>query len=589
MSVPAPFPDGLRPTHIVVGAGTSGCVVAARLSEDPMCRVLLIEAGSDFPPGKEPADIADTYPGQVITNPNYFWPALRRQHLRKRGGRTEVQDLSYEQARVMGGGSSINGMVSLRGGPRDYDRWSELGARGWDWESVLPYFRKVETDRDFAGPLHGRDGPIPIGRIDRSQWDAFTLEMIRNWEDAGWRAREDMNGSFESGWGALPVANDGMRRVSAAAGYLTAAVRSRPNLVIWADTQVRKLVLEGTRVCGVEVERAEGSGEVRGDRVVLCAGALHTPWLLLRSGIGPATQLQSLGIAPVADRPGVGRRLQDHPLVSITAYLHPEVRRRPRPRHNLVNLLYSSGVQGCPSEDVVMFVIVKSAWHEIGQRLGTLGIYVGKSFSEGSVCLDPRDPAGGPQVRFNWLSDERDLRRASDAFRMMAGLMQRGRVPEVASDAFTVAYSDRVKRLGRKTTWNRLLTGLTARLLDSSALVRGLMVRHVIAGGVSIADLLADAQALDDYLREGVTGAFHPCGTCRMGAADDPLAVADPQGSVIGVQGLSVADASVMPEVPTHNTNLPTLMVGERMADLLRQAHARERRSPAQSVAPKPA
>lgn len=557
--------ETLTATYLVVGGGSSGCVMASRLSEDPAARVILVEAGRDYEPGNAPADISASYAGHALYNPEYFWPNMKV--IRRNG---DTQSLRYEQARVMGGGSSINGQVALRGSPADYDRWEELGARGWSWNDVSPYFRKLETDFDFTDQYHGAQGPIGIKRQPERDWDGFTKAIVAGWAAAGHKPRQDMNGSFEEGYAPIPISHNGERRSSVVVGYLSDEVRKRPNFTILANTEVTKLVLDGRRCIGVEAKREGQSLSIRAARTILCAGSLRSPWILLKSGIGPAAQLTASGITPAIDLAGVGQNLQDHPTTSIVAYKAPSARQKVV-RHNYVNLLYSSHLPGAPAADMVMSAVCKTAWHALGDRLAALSTYVGKPYSRGSVKLDKDNAFADPIVTFNWLSDDRDLARAALGFRNMAAMLRSEAVRSAVIETFAAGFSARVKKIGALTLTNKILTSTAAIAMDASPNVRHQIIRKFAADGPDIDTLLGDEDELFRYLRETARGIWHPSGTCRMGTPGDHGAVVDSKGAVIGTEGLSIADASIIPEIPTTNINIPTIMIAERISDFLKQ------------------
>ena len=305
---------------LIVGGGSAGCVVANRLSADPGRRVLLVEAGVDTPPGRVPPEILDSYPMPLFHGDRYVWPGLDAVVTMDAAGCQRRR--AYEQGRVMGGSSSVNVQSANRGLPRDDDAWAALGATGWGWDEVLPYFRKLETDLDFGGPLHGRDGPLPIRRILEPDWPPFARAAARAFDASGLPRRADQNGDFEDGIFPTAFSNRDDARVSAAAAYLDVATRARANLAVAAETTVVALSTEGRRVTGVVLRRPDGSERnVSAQHVVLCAGALQSPTLLLRAGIGPAEHLRDCGIAIVADRPGVGANLRDHPALTIAQHL----------------------------------------------------------------------------------------------------------------------------------------------------------------------------------------------------------------------------------------------------------------------------
>jgi 5-(hydroxymethyl)furfural/furfural oxidase len=560
--------------YIIVGGGSAGSVLANRLSARSGNKVLVCEAGQDTPPGNEPPEIRDSYSGTAYFDPRFHWTELKVHtqvvsHNNPHENRPPLR--KYEQARVLGGGSSINGQMANRGAPTDYAEWVERGAEGWGWDAVLPYFKKVERDLDFDDDWHGKDGRIPVRRIPVAHWTKHAQAVGEACKQAGMKFLPDQNGEFVDGYFPVTHSNAAEQRVSAAMGYLDATTRKRPNLTISTNTQVKSLLFDGTRCVGVTASANGSDVEFRAREVILSSGAIHSPAHLLRAGIGPVGHLRDMGIEVVSALPGVGQRLMDHPSIALSSFIRPNARMNEHTRRHIqVGIRYSSDLPGIPKGDMFVAVVSKSAWHAVGEQIASLLTFINRTYSEtGQVKLASRDWRAEPIVEFNLLSDTRDLDRLKQGFRKMAALQMMEPLKAVTDNPFPASYSDRVRKIGVVNAKNKFLTSVIAKFLDGPAALRKYMIEKYVVEGFTFEQVMNDDEALEAFVKQAAIGVWHASCTCRMGRPDDPMAVTDNSGRVRGVQGLRVVDASVFPIVPCANTNFPTIMTAEKISDAI--------------------
>jgi predicted dehydrogenase (TIGR03970 family) len=510
----------------IVGAGPAGVVLASRLSEDPACSVVLIEAGPDYP---DPATVPDQL--RLLDNLPFHLniPGAESEAVLSHdwGFRARATDPSnppmrLPRGKVVGGSSAINGSMFVRGTAEDFAAWAALGNTEWSFDKVLPYYRRLEKDLDYPdSDIHGDAGPIPVMRAARADWSATDEAFVDACLAAGFEYSPDHNAPGASGVGPIPRNSADNVRISVAGAYLGPA-RDRANLTVLADCFARQIILRDRRAVGLRIEHLGVAETIEASEVIVSAGAFGSPLLLLRSGIGPADELARAGIEARHDLPGVGRNLRDHPSVAMFWQRRADVDPAVFSTAPQTFLRFTAPGSAAANDCRIMFWSLPTGGALANTESMQLALYL--AASSGHVRLVSADPGVPPEIDFGYLTEQVDRVR----MRQMI---------EVGTELGT---SPQLRRL------------LGSRVRPS-------------------ADEGSSTTQLDGWVRRNVRTSQHASGTAQLGPANNPLAVVDQTGRVHGIDGLRVADASIMPDCVSQNPHCTVIMIGERIADLARR------------------
>ena len=507
------------PMHdlLIIGAGSSGSAIAARASENPNLSILLIEAGPDY------GDITTT-PQDIINSHNNSYTA---HDWGFNYNPTQYRTSPFPRGKVTGGSSSVNTTIALRGVPEDYDEWADLGNDAWSWNEVLPTFNRLERDLDYGEKAyHGDAGPVSIRRYPHAELLPAHQAFLASAGQLGYDDCPDANDPTGSGAGPQPMNKLGQLRISSALAYLAPA-RLRPNLTIRAETHVRRLLIKNRACIGIEVENSAGQTEQLFARtVVLSAGAIMSPAILMRSGLGPAAQLSQLGIPVVEDIPAVGQNLSDHPALSVVANVKAGV----NINHDdpiIQTILRYTCAGSNKRNDLQIEQLSFAGRRQDPPRFAIAGV-VEYQYGRGEIRLASADPMINPIINNRFCEDSRDASRLVTCLQDILRFTQSGPLSDMID---SVVFPDPARGF--------------------------------------------DTASLDTLVRKFSASGYHPSGTVKMGPKEDPGAVVDQFGCCHTIDNLVVADASIMPFVPRANTNLTCIMIGEKIGEWLRQSPAR--------------